>query len=135
MTCDVCTACSEGKPSRQADDAPTSFAANEMQDQPELQRDGLGLPPLALQAVLQHISNKGRLALLRCSRSVRHDVLMCAETLVLTPGLKKRGQLSKQLRDVLQHRTEPLRLILNLGKGPKGQVSTTMADQAHKHKF
>lgn len=89
----------------------------------EEQQIGLGLTPLALQAVLQHLTPQTKTSLLRCSRAVRHEVLMSAEALSFAPRSSSRSQLrhrSKQLCDVLRQRTEPFHLTLDLRQGPKG---------------
>lgn len=88
-----------------------------MQQTLELPREGLGLPPLALQAVLQHLSSAALKSLLRSSCSVRHEILMSSASLRFvssaSPGGSRAGG---QLHKALQQRKEPLKLTLETHK-------------------
>lgn len=106
-----------------------------LMDEPaELPRLGLGLPPLALQTILDGLTSQAKNALLISSRSVRQEVLLCFRALSFTPGAKLSGlaaSRSKQLQNVLEQRLEPLRLKLDLSRGPQGeQLVAVLAEVA-----
>lgn len=79
--------------------------------------DQLLIPSLALMLMLKQLPTQTQNALLRCSRSVRQELLRRTESLCFTPGVKATGNLSQQLCDVLKERKEPLALTLNMSKG------------------
>lgn len=56
---------------------------------------------------------------------------MCAESLRFTPGAKQSGQLIRQLCSVLEQRREPLKLRLDMRKGPAApELSVLLVDAA-----
>lgn len=90
-----------------------------MQLPPPGQNEELHLPPLAWLAVLEHSTQPTRNSLLCCSRAVREEILVMGPgSLRFTPGFKSSGELSRQLCCVLQQRVRPLKLTLDMSKGP-----------------
>lgn len=90
------------------------------------EHEGLGLPHQALQAILAQIPTRTKHALLRCSRTVRQEVVLCAPVLRFTPQKTRKSLASsnrnEELRHELQRRTDPLRLVLEVAnQGPAGE--------------
>lgn len=76
------------------------------------------LPPLAWLEVFTHMDKQTINTLMCCSFTFRREILLCAKSLRFTPGVKAAGQLSRQLCSLLQERSDPLRLVVDMSKGP-----------------
>lgn len=87
------------------------------------QRQGLGLPGLAMQTVLHHVPPSAKVRMAKGSRSMRQELLCCSNKLTFKPwvscraGVPPAHDFGRQLSKLLGTRTLPLHLTMEFEGG------------------